>query len=181
MTKVQVKPLYHDTRAAGAWRLEDVTVIVGLKHGRSQFNGGVVATGSPIVPVSELAVGVPGPVGPPGATAADVSREVLTFPFAFGDAPQTIHTMPHAGRVVEAAVSYRAALNGAAPAVRLGHNATSDSILAAADSDPTQAGQWAVAPDLDLTFNDTVRLAITPDGSTQGAGVVRLTISYEDS
>lgn len=109
---------------------------------------------------------------------ARLSREIIAVPFAFGDAPQTIYTMPLTGRVIEAGVSYRTAFNGAAPTLTLGHNLIVGSILGTTDSDAKQADQYEVYPDLDLIAGDLIKIAIVPSGSTVGAGVVRLIISF---
>lgn len=116
--------------------------------------------------------------GPPGPTGSGGTPEVIAFAFAFGDAASTIYTMPVAGRIVEAAVSYRTAFNGTAPTLTLGHNLVVESILAATESDPKQAVQYGTYPDLDLVASDQIKLAISPSGSSQGAGIVRLIISF---
>lgn len=111
-------------------------------------------------------------------TFRPATKELVSHSFNFGDAPQTIWTMPTGGRVIEASVTIRTPFDAAGATIKVGTAADDDGIIAAGDNVPTMAGEYDVAPDFDVSQSTAIRLTVTPDGASAGAGVVTLTIAY---
>lgn len=111
-------------------------------------------------------------------TFRPATREIVSHSFSFGDAAQTIWTMPVGGRVIEASVTIRTAFNAAGATVKVGTAADDDGIIGTGDNVPTVIGQYDVGPDFDLSQSDAIRLTVTPAGASAGAGVVTLIIAY---
>lgn len=111
-------------------------------------------------------------------TFRPATKELVSHSFNFGDAPQTIWTMPVGGRVVDASVAIRTPFNAAGATIKLGTAADDDGIVGTGDNVPTVAGEYGVTPDFDLSQSTAIRLTVTPDGASAGAGVVTLTIAY---
>jgi hypothetical protein len=111
-------------------------------------------------------------------TVRPATREIVSHSFSFGDAAQTIWTMPADGRVLSASVSIRTAFDASGSAVEIGVSGDADAIFGAADASPTVAGEYEVDADYDLDAGETVRLALTPNGSVQGSGVVTLVVAF---
>jgi hypothetical protein len=93
--------------------------------------------------------------------------------FNFGDAsPKTIATVP-ANRVVRSTTITILTAFDAASSLTLGAPAD---LQASTDNLPTVAGTYDTQPGLQYAVNTVVSLTITPGSSTQGAGLVTITL-----
>jgi hypothetical protein len=118
-------------------------------------------------------MGLRGLRGPPGVNA---SGAVAPIDFTYGDASSAIYTPGQAGTITLARVDVQTSFDGAGAQLKLGTVASPESILAAAQNDPSTVGEFENTPDVHLSSTDSVFLTIVPGaGATQGSGSVLLT------
>lgn len=113
-------------------------------------------------------MGVQGQRGAPGGS-------VPPIPFAYGDAPSPVFTVPTPGVFTVVRVSIDEAFDLPA-SIRVGLNATVDGLMDGADNEPSAEADYEVMPDVPATTGDIVTLTITPSPSaSSGRGVLYLT------
>jgi hypothetical protein len=102
-----------------------------------------------------------------------VGRVVAAF--SFGDAsPRPIYECPHDLHVVSVRIAVRVALNGAAPQLMVGHGGAPDSLFPADHVAPGVVGTYEYTPELDLSAGTGIDLAIDPDSSSAGSGLIAI-------
>jgi len=94
--------------------------------------------------------------------------------FNFGDAsPKAIATVPALRVVRSATITILTAFSDAASTLSLGVPAD---LIAVTDNQPSVAGTYTTAPGLQYAVNTAVTLTISPGTSTQGSGLVTITL-----
>lgn len=112
-------------------------------------------------------MGVQGPKGAPGGSVAPI-------PFAFGDAPQSVYTVPAAGVFTAVRISIDEAFDQPA-SIRVGLNDQVDALMDGAENEPRAEADYEVMPDVPAAAGDVVTLTIAPHPSTtRGRGVLYL-------
>lgn len=114
--------------------------------------------------------GVQGPKGDPGLSPAGLLPPIN---FAFGDAtPATVAVLSDASEVMAVQLQIEEAFNGVGATIALGTAEDPELLLAAWQSDPSDAGGvFEVCPRVELPANTNLVLTIAPGaGATQGRG-----------
>ena len=128
---------------------------------------------APVVRPVVLDVGKGGPRGPRGERGP-AGGSIPAISFSYGDAAHTIYTPESAGTLTYTRIKLNTAFNGVAPQIIIGTAADPDAAMPADYNDPKLALEYENTPDIHLDENESVILTITPDGSTQGAGLIFL-------
>lgn len=117
------------------------------------------------------AMGVQGPQG----VAGQAGGTIQPVAFSYGDAPGVIYTATGAGTLTAVRLVVVTPFNGTAPTIALGTLAQPGAAMATTDNDPMTVAEYEITADLHLDAGETLRITITPDGSTAGAGLIYLT------
>jgi len=113
-------------------------------------------------------MGAQGPQGPAGTGDSDVAP----INFSYGDAGSDVFTPAVAGTITVLRLVVLTPFNGSAPSLVLGKTGSLDAAMAATDNDLLSEGEYEITADMHLDVGESLRITITPDGSTAGAGVV---------
>lgn len=110
----------------------------------------------------------------------EVLEEIISYDFAYGDAPRAIYTAARGGTLINVSIRYRNTFNSSTATVTVGHNSDPDAVVEATDSDPTTAFEYSIDTDQRVEFGESITLTVTPSGATAGTGIVTLTMSYDN-
>lgn len=129
---------------------------------------------------TRTAAGVWGLVGDGTAAGTGTVRH-MSIPYDYADSTvDSTATIPAGGSVLEVRNIVDTVFNGTAPtvAVTVNGSVTQPSILSTTESDVTETGETLnlATVDIDSDSAGAVRVTVTPDGSTTGAGTIR--VSY---
>lgn len=107
-------------------------------------------------------------------------EEIISYEFSYGDASRAIYTAARGGVVINASIRYRTTFNSPTATVEIGHNSDPDALVESDESDPTQMYEYSIDTDQRVEAGESITLTITPNGATQGSGIVTLTLSYDN-
>ena len=143
------------------------------------FPGGIVNVNTGTAGSSN-AVDISPPI--PGLAAANVYEAIselsetleFNFPFSFGDATPATMLIANAGQLIRTVtITVTTPFNGVAPKLSVGDAVDVERLFPASSNDPTDANtEWVYTPTHRYAASTPILLSITPDGSTQGAGLV---------
>jgi hypothetical protein len=121
--------------------------------------------------VRTIEIDVPGLPGPPGPSASGVPP----IAFSYGDASGAVFTAGEDGTIVLVRMSILTAFDGVGATLKLGTLAQPESILSAAQNDPSSTEEYENTPDLALSAGQSVILTIAPGtGAAHGNGTIYL-------
>lgn len=129
---------------------------------------------------SENQAGVYPPSSDADTVIVETLEEIISYDFAYGDAARAIYTGIRGGTLINVSLRYRNIFNSATSTVVVGFNSDTDALVKATDTDPTMPYEYSIDTDQRVEIGESVSLTITPNGATQGTGIVTLTLSYDN-
>lgn len=114
----------------------------------------------------------------PDVIISECPQQSFDFPFvppiafSFGDAPGIVWTAPVAGTFTNSRLDITTAFNGTAPTIKVGVIGSTEALMTAEQSDPTEQARWDAASDYAVTAGMGIWLEISVSGATQGAGTL---------
>lgn len=143
------------------------------------FPGGVVNVNTGTAGNSN-SVGISPPI--PGLDAANVYDAIallaetaeFKFPFSFGDATPATMLIADADQLIRTVtITVTTPFNGVGPKLSVGDAGNVERLFPAAANDPTDANtEWVYTPNHRYAASTPILLSITPNGSTQGSGLI---------